>query len=138
MGTKSENFLADFFDAGIQHGPKGAHGRDPRDLTAEQLAGLGHQPCSPLEALRATCLAHLGTAPRVRACTATACPAWPFRLGKHPYRKKIESSTEQKLERAARVALARQKKAEKQASKKNSPSGERTLTGRRGRGWRGG
>lgn len=134
MGKKSQPFLADFFNIGINHGAGGARGRDPRELTIEQLADLGHAPISPLQALRATCIAHLGTAPRVRGCTATSCPAWPFRLGKHPFKKKSVLTDEQKRDRAARVGVARAKKLADLALKKNSPNGERTKKGRRGGG----
>ena len=124
MGTKSKPFLADFFSDAIDHGAGAPRGRDPRELTADQLAKLGHAPISPLQALRRTCIAHLGTAPRVRACTASLCPAWPFRLGKHPYKKKSVLTDEQKRDRAAQVGVARAKKlADLQASKKNSAFG---------------
>lgn len=134
MGKKSQQFLADFFNIGIQHEAGGARGRDPRELTPAQLADHGHAPISPLQALRATCIAHLGTAPRVRGCTATACPAWPFRLGKHPYKKKSVLTDEQKRDRAARVGVARAKKLADLEAKKKSPNGERTKKGPRGRG----
>lgn len=123
LGKKSP-VLEDLFNAGIEHGPQGARGRDPRVLGAAELAKLGHHPTTPLRALRATCMAHLGTAPKVRACAATECPAWAFRLGKHPWLKKIESTPEQKRAAAARAGAARIALAKKRAEpKKIRPQG---------------
>lgn len=133
LGKKSP-VLADLFNAGVEHGPDGARGRDPRDLGAAELAKLGHHPTTPLKALRATCIAHLGTIPKVRACAATECPAWAFRLGKHPWLKKIEQTTEQKKAAAARVGAARQVMAAKrEAAKKNRPQGVNQQRAGRGR-----
>jgi hypothetical protein len=43
---------------------------------------------SPLRALRARCLDCCGQqANEVAACSAVACPSWPFRMGTDPWRK---------------------------------------------------
>ncbi len=74
---------------GVEQAPGGeAVGRDPRKMTADELRSLGHAPCTPIKALRARCLDCCGgSAHEVRACVAVTCAAWPFRLGKSPWRK---------------------------------------------------
>ena len=62
-------------------------GRDPDQMTAEELIALGHSPMSPLKALRLRCIdCCAGSSLEVRLCTAVSCPAWPFRLGNSPWR----------------------------------------------------
>ena len=62
-------------------------GRDPRRMTTDELAALGHQRMSPLRALRLRCVDCSGdSAAEVRLCTAVTCPAWPFRMGANPWR----------------------------------------------------
>ena len=64
-------------------------GRDPRAMTPAELRALGHAPMPPAKAIRARCLDCCGGAPsEVRKCTATKCPAWPFRMGMSPWRAK--------------------------------------------------
>ena len=79
-------------------------GRDPKTLTRAELAAAGHVPMSPLKALRARCRdCCAGSAHEVRLCTAVACPSWPFRMGRNPWR--AEPSLEQR--ERARVLLAK-------------------------------
>ena len=62
-------------------------GRDPDQMTAEELIALGHNPMSPLKALRLRCIdCCAGSSLEVRLCTAVSCPSWPFRLGRNPWR----------------------------------------------------
>ena len=79
-------------------------GRDPRDMSAGDLEQLGHARVSPLRALCLNCLDCCnGSAQEVRLCTAVDCPSWPFRMGKNPWRRKLDQE-----ERAAlRARLAR-------------------------------
>lgn len=43
---------------------------------------------TPLKALRLMCRRCTGGATKaIRECAQTECPAWPFRMGKHPTRK---------------------------------------------------
>jgi hypothetical protein len=64
-----------------------AVGRDPREMTPEELKGAGHKPISPLQALQARCLdCCAGQANEVAACTVVECPAWRFRMGTNPWR----------------------------------------------------
>ncbi|MEI4233735.1 hypothetical protein [Roseovarius sp. D22-M7] len=78
-------------------------GRDPRGMSANELEQLGHARMSPLRALRLNCLDCCnGSAQEVRLCTAVDCPSWPFRMGKNPWRRKLDQE-----ERAAlRARLA--------------------------------
>jgi hypothetical protein len=73
---------------GLELGDDGnAVGRDPRGMTVHELRQLGHLPMTAQEALRSRCLdCCAGSAHEVRSCVAVACPAWPFRLGKSPWR----------------------------------------------------
>ena len=62
-------------------------GRDPHQMTAGALVALGHNPISPLKALRLRCIdCSAGSSLEVRLCTAVSCPSWPFRLGRNPWR----------------------------------------------------
>ncbi len=55
-------------------------GRDPRTMTTEELARLGHARVSPLRALRLKRLDCCnGSSREVRLCTAVDCPSWPER-----------------------------------------------------------
>jgi hypothetical protein len=56
-------------------------------MSLVELEALGHQHKSPLQALREHCLdCCAGSAHEVRLCVSVGCPAWPFRLGRNPYR----------------------------------------------------
>src|SRR5262249_24285864 len=62
-------------------------GRDPREMGPAELEAMGHNRMSPMEAIRAKCLdCCAGSANEVRLCVAMACPSWPFRMGKNPWR----------------------------------------------------
>jgi hypothetical protein len=82
-------------------------GRDPRQVSREELIGAGHKPMSAQRALRARCLdCCAGSANEVRLCTAISCPAWPFRLGSSPWRPPAsEARQEAQRQAGARLAL---------------------------------
>lgn len=62
-------------------------GRDPRQMTAEELDRLGHNAMSPLKALRLRCVdCCAGSANEVRLCVSVSCASWPFRMGQNPWR----------------------------------------------------
>jgi hypothetical protein len=68
-------------------------GRDPRRMTGDELTALGHQRMGPLKALRLRCVdCSGGLANEVRLCTAVQCPAWPFRMGKNPWRGPVSEA----------------------------------------------
>jgi hypothetical protein len=76
----------------MKHGRKRHNGefagRDPRKMAPDELRSAGHEPMSPLRALRARCLdCCAGQANEVAACTVVRCPSWPFRMGTDPWRK---------------------------------------------------
>ena len=87
-------------------------GRDPRCMSAEDLAQLGHARVSPLRALRLKCLDCCNeSAQEVRLCMALDCPSWPFRMGKNPWSGPISDARREHgrrlgLKRAAERATA--------------------------------
>ena len=69
--------------------------------TVTVAAAAGHEPVRPLEAIRHKCLdCSSGHVKDVRNCELVACPLWPFRAGRHPY-KKIPSKSGVVPQRAA-------------------------------------
>jgi len=89
--------------------------RDPRAMSTAELEQLGHARVAPLRALRLKCLDCCNeSAQEVRLCTAVDCPSWPFRMGKNPWRRKLDQE-----ERAAlRARLARDGASEPTAAQK--------------------
>ena len=83
-------------------------GRDPRAMTRAELEAMGHEPLSPMEAIRAKCLdCCAGSAHEVRCCVAMACPSWPFRTGRNPWRAPAsEAQREASRRNAARMHAA--------------------------------
>lgn len=76
--------------------------------TAKVSAQAGHEPMSPMEAIRRKCLdCSCHVAPEVRRCEAIGCPLWPFRSGHHPY-----------------TASARLRHARSEGGKRNEGEGE--------------
>jgi hypothetical protein len=72
-------------------------GRAPTTLTCAELSAAGHVRMSPLKALRARCLdCCAGSAHEVRLCTAAACPLWPFRMGRNPWRPEPSPETRER------------------------------------------
>jgi hypothetical protein len=66
----------------MEHGRKRHEGnfagRDPREMTPDELREVGHQPMSPLHAVRARCLDCCAQqANAVARCSAMRCPSWP-------------------------------------------------------------
>ena len=81
-------------------------GRDPRAMSALELAQLGHARVSPLRALRLKCLGCCNdSAQEVSLCTAVDCPSWPFRMGRNPWRPPL--SAEVRTQRAATMTRNR-------------------------------
>ena len=83
-------------------------GRDPRTMSATELAEMGHVPMSPLRAIRAHCLDCCGgSTQEVAKCVALRCPSWPFRMGSNPYREPPSDEQRQAMqERGRRLAKA--------------------------------
>lgn len=78
-------------------------GRDPREMTEEELTKLGHRAISPMRALRLRCLdCCAGSDSEVRHCPARKCPSWPFRMGTSPWRKfKLSDVQKENLKKLA-------------------------------------
>lgn len=71
----------------------------------------GHQPMSPIKAIRLKCLDCSGGSPNeVRLCTAKGCPLYPFRAGKNPYRTVRTLTDEQREAARERFMKYREKK----------------------------
>lgn len=84
-------------------------GRDPREMTRDELRALGHEPMSPLDALRLRCIdCCAGSKHEVRLCVSTNCPSWPFRLGTSPWRDPPKLSEEQREASRERLRVARE------------------------------
>ena len=95
MSSLSSDEMARAHAGGYEPDGEYLIGRDPRGLTRDELWALGHEPMSPLEAIRAKCLdCCAGSAHEVRCCVAVACPSWPFRRGKNPWREVSEGRRE--------------------------------------------
>jgi hypothetical protein len=97
------------------HGPgteisDGGHdiGRNPRTMSHVELRALGHEPMSPMAALRARCLdCCAGNPHEVRLCTAVKCPSWPYRMGSSPWRKPMTDEQREAARVRARQNLAK-------------------------------
>ena len=83
---------------GAEPGSDGlTHGRDPRSMTQDDFRRLGHEPMSPLQAIRAHCLdCCAGSDVEVRKCMALRCPSWPFRMGISPWKAQRVLSEKQR------------------------------------------
>jgi hypothetical protein len=89
-------------------------GRDPRRMSQDDVRALGHEPMSPLAALRARCLDCCAGSPNeVRLCTAIKCPAWPFRMGSSPWRQAMTDEQLAAARARAQKNLATASKADK-------------------------
>lgn len=65
---------------------------------------------NPVKAIREKCLCCCyDSANEVALCHFEACPLWPWRMGKNPYRKKKVLTNEQKLAMTERLRKAREK-----------------------------
>jgi hypothetical protein len=86
-------------------------GRDPRKMTRDELREAGHEPMSPLRALRARCLdCCAGQANEVAACPVVECPSWPFRMGTNPWRKPASEARRVSARRTMERINARRKR----------------------------
>jgi hypothetical protein len=86
-------------------------GRDPREMTPEDLTAAGHEPMSPLQAIRAHCLDCCAGQPNeVAVCTAVKCPSWPFRMATDPWRKPASEARREAARRTMTNLNARRRK----------------------------
>jgi hypothetical protein len=62
-------------------------GRDPRRMTQDELRAMGHEPMTPLKAIRLHCIdCSGGSAGEVVKCMHLSCAKWDFRMGTNPWR----------------------------------------------------
>ena len=104
----SEDELIAASGAGYEAGGDGCFiGRDPRLMPQAALEAIGHEPISPMQAIRAKCLDCCAwSSDEVRKCVALACPSWPFRTGKNPWRQEMsEEQREARRQRALQSGL---------------------------------
>jgi hypothetical protein len=81
-----------------------AAGRDPREMSRQELREVGHEPMPPLQAIRARCVdCCAGQSNEVAHCAAVECPSWPFRMGTNPWRKPASDGRRE----AARATMTR-------------------------------
>ncbi len=108
---------------GLEPGDDGhAIGRDPRTMTQTELQTMGHEPMSPLAAIRLRCLDCCGEQPsEVLKCTAVKCAAWPFRMNKNPWRSGRKMSEEQREVLRERGRTLAAKRAATLAGQSKSP-----------------
>jgi hypothetical protein len=79
-------------------------GRDPREMTQDEFRAAGHEPMSPLQAIRARCLDCCAQQPKeIAVCPAVGCPSWPFRMGTDAWRKPASEARRE----AARRTMAK-------------------------------
>lgn len=94
-------------------------GRDPRQMSRDELALLGHEPMSPLKALRLRCLDCRDGEVAVRKCADVECPSWPYRMGTNAWRKERSEA-----QQSHTLSLAGKRRAQLE----NQPSGRRQDT----------
>jgi hypothetical protein len=86
-------------------------GRDPREMTQDELKAAGHDPMSPLQALRARCVDCCGYQEKeVALCPAVECPSWPFRMGTDPWRKPASEARREAARRTMSQINSRRRK----------------------------
>src|SRR5215472_1157940 len=86
-------------------------GCDPREMTQDELKAAGHEPMSPLQALRARCLDCCAYQEKeVALCPAVQCPSWPFRMGTDPWRKPASEARREAARKAMTALNVRRRK----------------------------
>jgi hypothetical protein len=80
------------------------------EMTQDELREAGHEPMSPLQALRARCLDCCGQEKEVALCPAADCPSWPFRMGTDPWRKPASEARREAARRTMAEINARRGK----------------------------
>jgi hypothetical protein len=66
------------------------YGRDPRDMSVEELNRMGHIKMPMLKVIREKCTdCSGGSIGEVRKCTAFKCALWPYRTNSNPFTGKL-------------------------------------------------
>jgi hypothetical protein len=71
--------------AGLESTADEIIGRDPRTISLEELAALGHKKMPLAKVIRLYCLDCSHSDSEVRKCTAVRCGLWPYRMRKNPF-----------------------------------------------------
>lgn len=80
-------------------------GRNPRNMTPEELAALGHVAAPVLSLIAAKCADCCGgSRAEARKCVLTSCSLWPLRTGANPLRAKRSLSDADKAALRDRLA----------------------------------
>lgn len=67
-------------------------GRNPNDMSVNELEALGHMKDALTKVIRKKCLdCCSGQVGEVRKCVADSCPLWDYRMGTNPYHKRSQS-----------------------------------------------
>jgi len=97
-------------------------GRDPREMTRDELREAGHEPMSPQQAIRARCLDCCGYQEKeVALCPAVDCPSWPFRMGTDPWRKPASEARREAARRTMTSLNTRRRKQDGTAPSASPP-----------------
>ena len=97
-------------------------GRDPREMTQDELREAGHEPMSPQQAIRARCLDCCGYQEKeVALCPAVDCPSWPFRVGTDPWRKPASEARREAARRTMTSLNTRRRKQDGTAPSASPP-----------------
>jgi hypothetical protein len=97
-------------------------GRDPREMSRDELMAADHEPMSALRALRAKCLDCCAQQPNeVALCAAVDCPSWPFRMGTDPWRQPA-SEARREAARRAMAGINTRRRERGRAGSPDSPS----------------
>lgn len=87
----------------IDNADGSTEGRDPRKVSLDEFAFLGHIGRPLLKVIQAKCLDCSCYQPsEVDKCTAYGCPLWPYRKGTNPWR--APQSEERRAASRARMA----------------------------------
>jgi len=106
MESKQEQYIAG--TKPDETAKRGRVGRDPREMTNDELIQAGHEKKPLLKAIREKCLDCSGHQPyEVLYCPVVACALWPFRMNENPWREKREYTEEELKALRERFALSR-------------------------------
>jgi hypothetical protein len=100
-------------------------GRDPREMSRDEIEAMGHEAMSATEAIRAKCLdCCAGSAHEVRSCVAMDCRSWRWRMGTNPWRQPMsDEQREVRRQAALRRGLGARRPSAALPSGGESPSG---------------
>ena len=91
-------------------------------MTQDELKEMGHEPMSPLQAIRAHCLdCCVYQENEVALCPAVDCPSWPFRMGTDPWRKPASEPRREAARRTMTSLNARRRKQDGTAPSASPP-----------------